>query len=106
MINKIIWKLLLIGGGLAGGFYSIPKLLDSYSNLQSARNDTYSAFLGVYIGEYEGDITKFGILSAVCIIALIIGCLIPTQDNNNNNNNNNNDNDNNNISSDSNNMNQ
>ena len=85
MINRVIWKVLLMGGGLVGGIYSFPKFVEAYSDWQDCINDSYSMYLGPWIEEYQSDAVKFGILSIVSIFAFIIGCCISANMNQNDN---------------------
>ena len=76
MINRIIWKVLLMFGGTVGSVYSCSKFVEAYSDLQECLNDNYSVFLGPWIEEYQSDAVKFGVFSVVFIVAFIIGCCI------------------------------
>ena len=78
MTDKIIWKVLLMVGGLIGGIYCCPKFVEACTNWQDCLNDNYSAFLGPWIEEYQSDAIIFGIFSVVCVAAFIIGCFIST----------------------------
>ena len=74
MINRIIWKVLLMFGGSVGSVYSCAKFVKAYSDLQECLSDNYSVFLGPWIEEYQSDAVKFGVFSVVFIVAFIIGC--------------------------------
>ena len=87
MINKIIWKVILMFGGIAGAIFSIPKMYEPYTNLENAKLNLSSAearnLSQHIIRKYERDITNYGeelfawgLLLVASIIAFIIGCRI------------------------------
>ena len=64
MINKIIWKVILMFGGIAGAIFSIPKMYEPYTNLENAKLNLSSAearnLSQHIIRKYERDITNYG----------------------------------------------
>lgn len=93
MIDRIIWKVLLIIGGIVGSIISITKLPAGYDDLNSWQNFLQHAQKYDYdrssIIEIETKIseaeTYFYMWSAVLIISVIIfivGCTIKTDSNN------------------------
>ena len=75
-MEKIIWKVLLMFGGIVGSVYSCPKFVQAFSDLQDCLGDNYSYFLGPSIKEHRADAIMFGVLSFVCILAFMIGFCI------------------------------
>ncbi len=73
MVDRIIWKVLLMFGGAVGSVYSCPKFVQAFSDLQDCISDNYSYFLGPWIDEYQADAIMFGVLGFVSILAFMIG---------------------------------
>lgn len=92
MIDRIIWKVLLMVGGIVGSIISIVKLPEGFENLdkweRSLQHAKEIAFGVINTDEYREGIHEaesylylWGTILVVSIIILIIGCVIKPESN-------------------------
>ncbi|MGN1409566.1 MAG: hypothetical protein ACI4XJ_05255 [Eubacteriales bacterium] len=91
MIDKIIWKVLLMVGGIVGSIISLIKLPEGFDNLNYWERSLQHAkatnsFLGrdkirAEISDAESYLYLWGIILVVSLIIFIVGCVIKTDSN-------------------------
>ena len=86
MVNKIIWKVFLMLGGLIGTIYSIPQIVDLSDRISDyKKDDLLRAFGGSSISEMNSQMALWCFLLFASIICFLIGCCLSTSDVNNSN---------------------
>ena len=94
MINRVIWKVLLMLGGIVGSVYSIPKISEyyhswSYWDGRYEKTDLYDgmerSLCVKELQEIKGDLTLWIVLLIVFVVIFIIGCCISANMNQNDN---------------------
>lgn len=82
MVNKIIWKVILMFGGIAGAIFSIFKLPNAYeewSYWNQHYNESHGSARSYYheqLNEAEGPLGIAVAILVISIIVFIIGCCI------------------------------